>query len=102
MNQSKIKELSPGLRNLIITDGGGGDGKSASGTLSDYVTKGKSPVSAFAERTLNHCNGGATLQAAQWLKSHVDNGGKVAVTIAGALSSFQVGVMLAELIRKDK
>ena len=59
-------------------------------------------MSAFAQRTLNHCNGGATLQAALWLKNHLKKGGKIVVTIAGALSSFQVGVMLAELIRQGK
>jgi deoxyhypusine synthase len=72
------------------------------GPLSAHVKKSKKPVSTFAERTLLHCNGGATLQAALWLKDHLDNGGKLVVTIAGGLSSFQVGVMLAELIRENK
>ncbi|OGJ56171.1 hypothetical protein A2706_02425 [Candidatus Peribacteria bacterium RIFCSPHIGHO2_01_FULL_51_35] len=66
------------------------------------MQKSKTPVSTFAERALRHCNGGATLQAALWLKQHLDNGGKLVVTIAGALSSFQIGVTLAELIRKGK
>lgn len=102
MKSAKIKKLSRGLRELILTGDGAGAGRGASGTLSSFVKKSGSPVSAFAERTLNHCNGGATLQAAQWLKAHSDRGGKIVVTIAGALSSFQVGVMLAELIRRDK
>jgi deoxyhypusine synthase len=51
---------------------------------------------------LNHCNGGATLQAALWLNEHLKRGGKLVVTVAGALSSFQIGIMLAELIRKNK
>ena len=71
------------------------------GTLSAHV-KGSSPVSKFAARTLNHTNGGATREAALWLKQHLKNGGKIVVTLAGALSSFQVGVMLSELIRKNK
>ncbi|MDO8581850.1 MAG: deoxyhypusine synthase family protein [bacterium] len=100
MKKSTLGKLSPNLRKHILTEGGAG--VAASGTLSSYVTKSKTPVSAFAERTLNHCNGGATLAAAQWLKEHLANGGKLVVTLAGALSSFQVGVMLAELIRKDK
>ncbi len=100
MENTKISKLSPSLKSFITATSGAG--KSASGTLSSYVTKNQTPVSAFAERTLNHCNGGATLQAAQWLKDHLAQGGKLVVTIAGALSSFQVGVMLAELIRKDK
>ncbi len=98
----KFSKLSPGLKKLIIASEGAGAGKTASGTLSSYVKNSKAPVTAFAERTLNHCNGGATYQAAAWLKNHLDNGGKLVVTIAGALSSFQIGVMLAELIRQDK
>ncbi len=99
----KFNKLSPSLKKYIITTEGAGAGKAVSkGTLTSHVKKNKKPVSAFAERTLNHCNGGATLQAANWLKQHLDKGGKLVVTIAGALSSFQVGVMLAELIRQDK
>jgi deoxyhypusine synthase len=99
MKSSTLKKLSPGLRKLIHQD------KShvkAGDTLSDFVNKSSHPVSAFAERTLNHCNGGSTMQAALWLKNHLKNNGKLVVTIAGALSSFQVGIMLAELIRKNK
>ena len=78
-----------------------GKAKTKSG-LSAHISKSKTPVSTFAEMTLNHCNGGSTMQAALWLKQHLKNGGKLVVTIAGALSSFQVGIMLAELIRKNK
>lgn len=100
--KKKFSKLSPGLKKLIIINEGAGAGVSASGTVSNYVKKSKTPVNAFAERTLNHCNGGATYQAALWLKNHLKNGGKIVVTIAGALSSFQVGVMLSELIRQNK
>lgn len=100
--KSKFDALSPGLRKFIVAHDGAGAGITARGTLSSHVAKSKTPVSAFAEKTLNHCNGGATYQAALWLKNHLANGGKIVVTIAGALSSFQVGVMLAELIRQGK
>lgn len=89
--------LSPGLKKLIVYE----STKASAGPLSS-ISGNASPVSAFAERTLLHCNGGSTMEAARWLKQHLDNGGKLIVTLAGALSSFQVGVMLAELIRKDK
>jgi deoxyhypusine synthase len=71
-------------------------------SITDRLRGNKTPVSAFAEKTLLHCNGGSTLQAALWLKDHLKNGGKIVVTISGALSSFQVGVTLAELIRQRK
>jgi len=98
MKNNKFSKLSPGLRKLIIPE----SDKSSGGTLSTDVSGGRAPVSAFAKKTLNHCNGGSTMQAALWLKNHLANGGKLVVTLAGALSSFQIGVMLAELIRKDK
>lgn len=97
----KFKKLSPALQKFIIQEQGAGK-NTTTGTIVENVKASQSPVSEFAERTLNHCNGGSTLQAALWLKNHLKNGGKIMVTIAGALSSFQVGVMLAELIRQDK
>lgn len=100
MENTKFSQLSAGLRKHIVTEAGAG--KSSKNPLNKDVTSSTHQVSTFAERTLNHCNGGATLQAALWLKEHLNNGGKLVVTIAGALSSFQVGVMLAELIRQDK
>ena len=97
MNKKLLAKLSPGLRKMIIPDE-----SKASGSLSANIKNSANPVSKFAERTLNHTNGGSTLQAALWLKNHLKNGGKLVVTLAGALSSFQIGVMLAELIRKNK
>ena len=110
MNPKTLKKLSPGLRAFISLEGDRSvtaprrakrspGGRTA---LVPYVRRISQKVTAFAERTLNHCNGGATLDAAIWLKDHLDRGGKLVVTIAGALSSFQVGVMLAELIRQKK
>jgi deoxyhypusine synthase len=95
--KNKFNKLSPGLKRLIEPDD-----RKAIGTLSSNIKKASSPISAFADRTLKHTNGGSTMQAALWLKEHLKNGGKIVVTLAGALSSFQIGVMLAELIRQNK
>jgi len=97
--RKKFDQLSAGLKKYIVEEAPGVTGTQS---VSQDVQKSKTPVSTFAERALRHCNGGATLQAALWLKQHLDNGGKLVVTIAGALSSFQIGVTLAELIRKGK
>ena len=97
MYKSPLSKLSPALRKHIVLEG-----TTSRGTLGASVKRSAAPLSAFAARTLKHCNAGATLAAAQWLKKHLASGGKLVVTIAGALSSFQIGVMLAELIRKDK
>lgn len=97
MNKKMLSKLSPGLRKMIIPDE-----SKTSGALSGNIKGSSNPVSKFAARTLNHTNGGSTMQAALWLNNHLKNGGKLVVTLAGALSSFQIGVMLAELIRKNK
>ncbi len=97
MKKSTLNKLSPELRNLIVINN-----DKTTGTLSANIKNTNSPISAFAKRTLNHTNGGSTMEAALWLKNHLKNGGKIVVTLAGALSSFQIGVMLAELIRQNK
>jgi len=99
MKNSTLKKLSPGLRDLIQFEAASASRKEP---LSRSIEKSSQKVSAFAEATLNHCNGGSTMEAARWLKAHLKGGGKLVVTLAGALSSFQVGVMLAELIRQNK
>ncbi|MBI2459212.1 MAG: deoxyhypusine synthase family protein [Parcubacteria group bacterium] len=98
MENNKFTKLSPGLRKLIVPD----SGRFSKNALSADVKDSQTPLSAFAARTMLHCNGGSTMQAALWLKNHLAGGGKLVVTLAGALSSFQIGVMLAELIRQDK
>ncbi len=62
----------------------------------------KQPISDFCAYALKHCNAGSAISAAYLLKDHLKRGGKLFVTVAGAMSSFQVGKLLAELIRKDK
>lgn len=97
MQNNKLKKLSKGLRELVEQDN-----RTSVGELSRPIKNSSTPVSTFAQKTLNHTNAGAAMQAALWLKNHLANGGKLVVTLAGALSSFQIGVMLAELIRKNK
>jgi deoxyhypusine synthase len=60
------------------------------------------PISDFCAFALKHCNAGAAVAAAYLLRDHLARGGKLFVTLAGAMSSFQVGRMLAELIRQGK
>jgi deoxyhypusine synthase len=99
MNKKTLKKLSPALRAMIVPDRTLNRPKKS---LPKALGKSGRSVSRYAELTLNHCNGGATLEAALWLQEHLARGGKLVVTLAGALSSFQVGVMLAELIRQNK
>jgi deoxyhypusine synthase len=96
MVKAKIKKLSPGLRKLITFE----EGKH--NTLMELALQSEGTITAYTRKTLLHCNGGATRESAEWLKNHLDTGGKLVVSIAGALSSFQQGILLSELIRQRK
>ena len=100
MDKKILSKLSPGIRKLIVTETESKTSRTAG--IAVHTVKAKNPVSTYAMETLQHLNGGSTLNAALWLKDHLAKGGKLVVTLAGALSSFQIGVMLAELIRQGK
>ncbi len=59
-------------------------------------------VSAFMEKHYRHYNARETLAAARAYKLFVEEGGKMLVSLAGAMSTAQIGVSLAEMIRRDK
>ncbi len=59
-------------------------------------------ISAFLAKHFRHFNAAALLDAAQAYKHHLANGGKMLVTLAGAMSTAELGILLAELIRRDK
>ena len=40
--------------------------------------------------------------AAQGYRAHLEKGGKMLVTLAGAMSTAELGLSLAEMIRQDK
>lgn len=97
-----MKELTPQLESLISNEPHYTDFYPfrESGELS--FKESHSPVSDFCAFALKHCNAGSAVAAAYLLRDHLAKGGKLFVTLAGALSSFQVGRLLAELIRHDK
>ncbi len=59
-------------------------------------------VSEFLERHFRHFNARETLAAARSYKSFIDDGGKMMVTLAGAMSTGELGLSLAEMIRRGK
>ena len=87
---AKIASLSPELRAEIVV----GERK--------YVPDPRTPVSNFLVHTKRHCNGGRTVDAGLWLRDHCDQKGRIFLTMAGAGSSFQMGIMISELIRAGK
>ena len=62
----------------------------------------KGPVSKFIAQHYRHFNAAALLDAAKGYEAHLDAGGKMLVTLAGAMSTAELGISLAEMIRKDK
>ena len=59
-------------------------------------------ISKFLETNFKHFNAASLLDAAKAYKSHVDSGKKMMVTLAGAMSTAELGISLAQMIREDK
>lgn len=57
-------------------------------------------VTSFMRRHYRHFNAGTLVAAAEAYAEHVRAGGKVLVSLAGAMSTAQLGVSLAEMIRR--
>ena len=62
----------------------------------------KGPVSTFMEKNYLHFNAAAMMDAAKGYEKHLTEGGKMMVTLAGAMSTAELGISLAEMIRQDK
>jgi deoxyhypusine synthase len=62
----------------------------------------RGPVSRFIEHNYRHFNAAALMDAAKAYEAHLAKGGKMIVTLAGAMSTAELGITLAEMIRKGK
>jgi deoxyhypusine synthase len=62
----------------------------------------KGPISQFIEHHYLHFNAAALVDAAKGYETHLLEGGKMMVTLAGAMSTAELGKSLAEMIRQDK
>lgn len=59
-------------------------------------------ISRFMKEHYRHFNAAVTVDAAESYKSLVESGGKMMITLAGAMSTAELGKSLAEMIREDK
>src|SRR4249919_834365 len=59
-------------------------------------------ISEFIERHFRHFNAAVLKDAADAYIAHLDKGGQMMITLAGAMSTGELGVSLAEMIRQDK
>ncbi len=62
----------------------------------------KGPISQFAEKHFLHFNAAALMDAAKGYEAQMTDGGKMMITLAGAMSTAELGKSLAEMIRQDK
>jgi deoxyhypusine synthase len=60
------------------------------------------PISSFIDRHFLHFNAAALKDATDAYTRHLDSGGVMFMTIAGAMSTAELGISLAEMIRRDK
>ncbi|HRK05605.1 MAG TPA: deoxyhypusine synthase family protein [Chlorobiota bacterium] len=62
----------------------------------------RGPVSRYIEEHYLHFNAAALIDAAKGYELHLAEGGKMMITLAGAMSTAELGKTLAEMIRQDK
>jgi len=60
------------------------------------------PITSFLKHHYRHFNAAALVDAAEGYNTHLASGGKMFVTIGGAMSTAELGLSLAEMIRQDK
>ena len=59
-------------------------------------------ISEFIEKHFKHFNAATLLDASKAYVEQIESGGKMMITIAGAMSTAELGKSLAEMIRQDK
>ncbi len=62
----------------------------------------KGAVRKFIEHHYRHFNAAALVDAAKGYEQHLLEGGKMLISLGGAMSTAELGVSLAEMIRQDK
>ncbi len=66
------------------------------------TTKTSGPISQFIDHHFRHFNAAALKDAANGYTTHLNAGGQMFMTIAGAMSTAELGLSLAEMIRQGK
>ena len=61
-----------------------------------------SPITAFVREHFRHFNAATMVDAADAYRKHLDSGGRMLVTLAGAMSTAEIGRSLADMIREDR
>ncbi|MFT5247904.1 MAG: deoxyhypusine synthase [Litorivivens sp.] len=59
-------------------------------------------IREFIQHHYRHFNAAALVDAAKGYETHLAEGGKMMITLAGAMSTAELGISLAQMIRSDK
>ncbi|MEI6234896.1 MAG: deoxyhypusine synthase family protein [Planctomycetota bacterium] len=62
----------------------------------------QAPVTAFIRHHFRHFNSASVVDAAEGYRTLIDSGGVMMLTMAGAMSTAEIGLSLAEMIRAGK
>jgi len=60
------------------------------------------PITSFIKHHFRHFNAATLVEATDAFIDHLNKGGKMLITLAGAMSTAELGVSLAEMIRQEK
>lgn len=71
-------------------------------TLNPPRVRMNAAITRFIDKHYRHFNAAVLKDAARAYREHLDGGGKMMVTLAGAMSTAELGISLAEMIRKDR
>ncbi len=71
-------------------------------TTAQPRTATETPVSSFIRHQFRHFNAAALVDGADGYRAHLDSGGRMMITLAGAMSTAELGISLAEMIRQNK
>jgi deoxyhypusine synthase len=66
------------------------------------MEKGKGTITAFIKEHYKHFNAAIVVDAAEGYEAQLVKGNKMMITLAGAMSTAELGKSLAEMIRQDK
>ena len=58
----------------------------------------KGPISQFITHNYRHFNSAALVDAAKGYEAHLERGGKMMITLGGAMSTAELGISLAEMM----
>jgi deoxyhypusine synthase len=70
--------------------------------MSAPAARSASPIKDFVTHHYRHFNAAVVIDASEAYIKHLSSGGKMFVTLAGAMSTAELGLSLAEMIRRDK